>query len=318
MQFQKSTVESLEPMLSNCKILLVVHFVFRRKYKSSMSSSSPRRITLTPHHSQHHTHTPFTSPTATLAHSSPGPWSSNPAFTSQCTSSDKPNPITQAEERQLLQQKKQKHNKSECLTQSKSSIKTVNSPHVVGQSSENSVLISLEDRMSGKSSRRSEGRTSGESVSQREGTNIDSKIINHSIFSLTNSSGANSNPKSPNLSTSCSAKRKPNKPVTSESFQGRTSSATPPRLTSTPVQPVTPAHPCLERVTNRDVLDQVADLYSSLIKKGRVSNLTSEIHFVVRLLTLSGAQQPGAHYRQLQGVYGCCTCFHICTSKTRE
>lgn len=123
----------------------------------------------------------------------------------------------------------------------------------------------------------------------RDGS-IDSKMNDLSLLHLTHSSSDNSQSQSPNVliaqaeTFGASAIIGDSSPNTSDSVISTPQGSTP---KSTPA----PACPSLERVTNMDTLEQVANLYSTLIKEGRVSNLTSEIYFVIQLLTLSGAHR---------------------------
>ncbi len=96
----------------------------------------------------------------------------------------------------------------------------------------------------------------------------------HSISSLTNSKDLSSE----NISTSN---------ISSSSLD--VSSSMPIKVTS-PLLPL-PVQPALlvsyDRVSIVQLVKQVASLYSSFIMEGKVPNLTSQIHFIIQLLTIS-------------------------------
>lgn len=105
---------------------------------------------------------------------------------------------------------------------------------------------------------------------------LSSKISTHSIFDLTNSQD------SPSLNSSKSNLN----PTTTPPINMT------PRVTSSPILPTLQVS--REGVSNEELVEKVACMYSSLIKEGRVPNLTSQIHFIIQLLTMSQGR-AGSH-----------------------
>lgn len=72
---------------------------------------------------------------------------------------------------------------------------------------------------------------------------------------------------------------------------------------TSPISPI-PAQSSLkvfyDGVCNVQLVDKIASLYSSLIIEGKVPNVTSQIHFILQLLTMKAGNQS------LQGKYDCC------------
>ena len=202
-------------------------------------------------------------PLQSHSHTSPSPWRSDPLPSHHHSLS---------EERGSLVEKNHRHSRSGPHSKSKQDQSSTSE-----LSADNSALLQrLERRMSG-----------------REGDlDLDSRISNHSIFSLTHSSDTATNSQSPKKRDKQTVSPSPHTPPS------LTSDTHPPPVTSTPITNI--VHVSLERVTKATMLEQVAGLYATLITEGRVPNLTSEIHFVFQLLTLT-AGRVGSQHRLVQG-----------------
>ncbi len=120
------------------------------------------------------------------------------------------------------------------------------------------------------------------------------KISTHSIFDLTNSQDS---PSGYVFNTSKST------PTTTPPIK-----VTPPAA-STPI--LATLQVSREGVSNEELVEKVACMYSSLIKDGRVPNLTSQMHFIIQLLTMS--QERGSHKLQHGECPSCIDHWNSCT-----